>query len=303
MITIKYTPLAVLLGLTLAAGSANASLYVYEGFQYSNVGDGLHGEPNGAGTPADVDATGLGGVWNDQLSTANQLDIYSGSLAFGNLTTAGNSVGSSTTTGEDIYSRSMTDSNIGTADDLFFSILIQPNDSNGASQAGLVLSDATIGGSNGRFDNITVANGIGVGSQGSANFKPFVWAEGTQTTSTGSLSTSDGSTYMLIGHLSFGTGTAGADEFSLYNYNLVTSGGVVTADFANLDLIGETLEVNLTESDIDTLSLTRQRRPTYDEIRVGSSLDDVLGLTAVPEPSSTALIGLGGLALILRRRK
>ncbi len=29
----------------------------------------------------------------------------------------------------------------------------------------------------------------------------------------------------------------------------------------------------------------------------------VLNTTAIPEPSSTALLGLGGLALILRRRK
>ena len=30
---------------------------------------------------------------------------------------------------------------------------------------------------------------------------------------------------------------------------------------------------------------------------------DNVNLTAVPEPTSTALLGLGGLALILRRRK
>jgi hypothetical protein len=37
-----------------------------------------------------------------------------------------------------------------------------------------------------------------------------------------------------------------------------------------------------------------------DYIRIDES---ALGLTAIPEPSSTALLGLGGLALILRRRK
>ncbi|QQL45587.1 PEP-CTERM sorting domain-containing protein [Sulfuriroseicoccus oceanibius] len=40
-----------------------------------------------------------------------------------------------------------------------------------------------------------------------------------------------------------------------------------------------------------------------DAIRVGSDWVDVTGVNAVPEPSSTALLGLGGLALILRRRK
>ena len=39
---------------------------------------------------------------------------------------------------------------------------------------------------------------------------------------------------------------------------------------------------------------------TLDEIRIGTELTDV---ALVPEPSSTALLGLGGLALILRRRR
>ena len=39
-------PLAAFAGLALAT-SANASLYTCGGFQYSNVGDGLDGEPDG----------------------------------------------------------------------------------------------------------------------------------------------------------------------------------------------------------------------------------------------------------------
>ena len=186
----------------IAGTSAQATLFVYEGFQYSNVGDGLDGQPDGSGTPADVDATGLGGVWDDQLNKSDQLDIFNGSLSFGDLPTNGNSVGSDTTSQENIYWRTMTNAGIGTGGGLFFSILIQPNFSNNASRSGLVLSDANIGGTNGRFDVITVQNGIGVGSEGNANFKPFVWKDGTQTTSSGSLSTSDGTTYYLIGHLS-----------------------------------------------------------------------------------------------------
>ena len=39
---------------------------------------------------------------------------------------------------------------------------------------------------------------------------------------------------------------------------------------------------------------------SWDEIRIGDTFADVAG---IPEPSSSALLGLGGLALILRRRK
>ncbi|MEJ6571008.1 MAG: PEP-CTERM sorting domain-containing protein [Akkermansiaceae bacterium] len=42
---------------------------------------------------------------------------------------------------------------------------------------------------------------------------------------------------------------------------------------------------------------------TVDEIRIGTTMADVTPFTAVPEPSSTALLGLGGIALLLRRRK
>lgn len=43
----------------------------------------------------------------------------------------------------------------------------------------------------------------------------------------------------------------------------------------------------------------------FDTALTETELDDIRtnGITAVPEPSSTALLGLGGLALILRRRK
>ncbi|MGJ8656623.1 MAG: PEP-CTERM sorting domain-containing protein [Akkermansiaceae bacterium] len=52
----------------------------------------------------------------------------------------------------------------------------------------------------------------------------------------------------------------------------------------------------------DTIALARFAGDgtTWDELRVG---DTFLDVTPVPEPSSTALLGLGGLALILRRRK
>jgi len=48
------------------------------------------------------------------------------------------------------------------------------------------------------------------------------------------------------------------------------------------------IEVNVTEADLNTLSLTRQVNTAYDEIRIGTTLSDVV--TAVPEPSSTALL-------------
>lgn len=49
-------------------------------------------------------------------------------------------------------------------------------------------------------------------------------------------------------------------------------------------------------------SLGGQENGAIDEIRLGTTIGDVTPIV-VPEPSSTALLGLGGLALLLRRRK
>jgi hypothetical protein len=296
----KY--LTALLGLTFANSSVHAALIAYEGFQYSNAGDILMGEPDGAGTPSDIDATGLDGtytesVWND--TNRQQLDIISGSLSFGNLPTAGNRVGSETTSDENIYTRTVTSSLSGTGN-LWFSFLVQPNESNGASQAGIAITNQTLG--QAKILNNTAQSGLvgfGVGSQTSANFQPYAW-NGTTivtgTTTNSALSTTDGATYFLIGHISYNSGTGGADVFELFSHGL--NGGVI--DGSDLTQIGDTLEVDIAEAGLDRLQITRQRRPSYDEIRIGTSLDDVLGV--VPEPSAALTGGLGALLLLRRRR-
>ena len=62
-----------------------------------------------------------------------------------------------------------------------------------------------------------------------------------------------------------------------------SDGFVFTPDGSHAALLGQTLAIQLAGS----------TQPHYDNVI----------LTAVPEPSTTALLGLGGLALILRRRK
>ena len=57
---------------------------------------------------------------------------------------------------------------------------------------------------------------------------------------------------------------------------------------------------NLTQSGFNNLALQFKDNSQIDELRFGATSADVL---PIPEPSSTFLIGLGGLALILRRRK
>ena len=97
-----------------------------------------------------------------------------------------------------------------------------------------------------------------------------------------------------------GTGT-GAASF------VTSSIGVSASDFAAftaptgiftapaLDLPGSAA---LPDGEIDGFALLLENKVFADNFRI-----DDIALTTVPEPSSAALLGLGGLALILRRRK
>ena len=70
-----------------------------------------------------------------------------------------------------------------------------------------------------------------------------------------------------------------------------------TYDPGDAGLVGQALEIRLLggPNGIDPNFPTLAVQTNYDNVR--------LDATAVPEPSSAALLGLGGLALILRRRK
>jgi hypothetical protein len=84
---------------------------------------------------------------------------------------------------------------------------------------------------------------------------------------------------MLIGHVSFDTGTGGTDEYTLYEYQLSASTNLVGG---TLNQICSTIEVDVAQTNLTVMSLTRQVNVAYDEIRVASTLDEVLGYIAPP---------------------
>ena len=148
--------------------------------------------------------------------------------------------------------------------------------------------------------------GIGPDTAGN-NLFAYAWDGTTQVAGTTSLAAppANGSTNttgsnlgdvkFIVGELSFNTGTGGADVFNFYN---VTNDGTLGVD--DLVLI-DSIEIDLDESTIDTLSLTRQVNLNWDEVRVTTSVEEALGFP-IPEPSSLALLGLGGLLVARRRR-
>ena len=291
------------------AYSLQAALLVYEGFNYGTAGadrsgsDLLHGQPDGSG--GDVDATGLSGTWQDSSGPGTSTDLFmaSGSLSFGDLKTTGNHVRSDTNNNNDLFSRAIT-ADLSSGNSLWFSVLADKLQNNfSAAEGGLVIGNQAVNNSRVLEDTgSTGLAGFGVAPTTTGNnWMAYAWDSTSQFTGgTPYVVPVDGSkTNLLVGKISWNTGTGGKDEYTLYYYDDTMLIQVVD-DPAKLIQIGSTLEVDVDETLLDTLSLTRQVNTAWDEIRIADKRKNVLG---IPEPSTIILTGLGLFGFCFRRRK
>ena len=138
--------------------------------------------------------------------------------------------------------------------------------------------------------NMTGGNGIGFYKR---DGKAMGWNNGAKSTLSDSIGITTGAE-LLVGKVVWG---AGAVSETITIYNPSTTGPIT------LPLTSVSTTVNgFDQTALNTISFSsRGDDQVWDEIRFGDSFESVV--TAVPEPTTTALLGLGGLALILRRRK
>ena len=289
------------------AHNAGAATLVYEGFQYSDVGDDLDNV-----TTVDVAPDGLTGGWTENFNNV-EMFLKAGSLNFSNLPTAGNHIGYLSNSSNDLFTQSLdgtATAGIGSASTIYISFLFEKLQSNfGADHEGLALMNGILPQT--RWDN---NNGGAVGRHGFAiaavnnsnlNAIAYDGTTGTRVVSTNTISTPSangssntsgsnlGDVKLIVAEISFNTGTGGADVMRLYS---VADDG--SLDAGDLTLV-DTIEADVDESTLNTLNITRQVNVNYDEIRITTTLDEALG---VPEPGSLALLGLGGLLVARRRR-
>lgn len=293
--TQKFSPLrkigALPILLVFSVPHAGAELLIYEGFDYATAGNDragaelLHEQPTGE--DGDVDAIGLSGVWLDSLGPGVVSDFFLqlGSLEFGDLATSGNSVRSDTNLNNDIFSRGIVPDLAATGTgEIWMSFLANKLQNNfQAAESGLVIANGVL--ENSRLlenDGSDGLAGFGVGPTTSGNnWTAYGWNGTTQVVGDEALQvpTNGSETNLLIGRIELNAGAGGADRFTLFSY-LLNEGQIAGGSLNEITRI----EVDVDESELDTLNLTRQVNTHYDEIRVGESLSDVLASGPGPVP-------------------
>ena len=275
------------------------NLIVYEGFNYEPSGTSrgesslLNQQPTDPGG-IDVDAIGLVGTYGGGGDADNDFFMKSGSLSFGDLLTSGNHVRSDTNSGDQRANRALSaeaTESIASADEIWFSFLaerILNNFSNG--REGIAIANGVL--SDPRFDlaNASGLHGFGIAAtDGGDGWRAWGWdgSDGVESSGSFSVSVNQGEVNLLIGHIQFDSGTDGKDVFTFYHYDRDFVEGSITADMENLVEV-DTIEVDVDQSELDRLNVTRQVNTAFDEIRIGTTLDSVLGL--VEPPAGTLII-------------
>jgi hypothetical protein len=277
----------------VCSASLQAAALVYEGFEYTSSG---FYEPHGqTGSGTGFSAAN----WNS--GTKNGIDVNdspTSAQSYGSLTVSG--LGA--TSAANLWgnrSRAIDGSlaGAGLLNDgatLWFSVLAR--NSGGSDKLGFALSDGNFNGST-QWGMDTGVSGIGIFAQNGGAASPAMWTPGALDVSldSGATIAINGATRLIVGEITWGAALAN-ETLTLYTPDLALNQGAAVA----VNSIGD-----MNQAAFNQISLLVKEGAFIDEIRLGGSYNDVVGIevVAVPEPSSTALLGLGGLALMFRRRR
>ncbi|VGO23171.1 CBM96 family carbohydrate-binding protein [Pontiella sulfatireligans] len=252
---------AMLIALVLFAGpfavQVKAVLLAYEGFDYvATTGpdqvEGLNG------------GSGFGSAWvNSQPDTGDaNFSIVSGGDSWGGLGIAGNRLKRTSTGGTEYLARPLS-GDLDAAPELWFSVIIRPSQNEGFAIAGSALAE------DGSAPDNTVDGNAGFGFVNSDNINlvAAVWNNaGARLDGTSLLLTGVDISQFIVGKISFNSGGSGEDVLSLYS---------VGTDLVLPGVPGATVQADLDETVLDTLTIESNRGPGYDEIRIGTSYADV----------------------------
>ena len=287
--------LATLLAFCASTRSVQADLVVYEGFDYNT---GALSTANGG--------TGFAAGWSESSSGTPAIAIESPGLSFSSLPVSGNAIGRSSNANRAEANRSISTAATAalTADNstIWFSVLWRPGATGTGSRSAFMFGNGAFG--TGAGNPQTGADGFGFspfdGGQ-QTNVYAHGWVSGDasdnpNTSANTGITHSLDDTLLLAGKINWlPNGTA--DEFFLFN---ITDPAITEPTEASA--LASITNIDFDQSTWNSIAIFENHRGSWDEIRLGSSFDSVMGRAAIPEPSTLTLFGFGLSALILRRR-
>jgi hypothetical protein len=277
----KKLCLSVLVGIGLA-GSVSAGILINESFTTDLSGEtGL-----GAWTGNNINKNAY--VWKDGETGWGGTPSFPGQPTVGGFIRRNNASGSA-----GVSSLIDGDVDLVTPGKIYFSALIRGYDGSASNHnAEFILGNTVLDNPGGAPGALMTAgagkDGLGFGLNGNGTtieVNAFMYDEGVGSISTGSFTTDNPITSLIVGEIIWGA----TDTLNLYNITDVNA--PLPAAFA-------TLTGTLDESSFNTLALADKRATGFDEIRFGTEVGDV-----IPEPATFGMLGMGALITMFIRRR
>ncbi|MGB0993125.1 MAG: PEP-CTERM sorting domain-containing protein [Akkermansiaceae bacterium] len=270
----KHTPLALALSLATVTAS-HAAIIAQESFDYSTAGygTGLEGPSGG---------TGFSGAWKEFGSNANN-GVFAGNVTVGSdaaTTPVGNHARVQLSSAGAGIGRNLS-STIGTDNTTaWLSYHIQNNNTSAGEAFAVVFTSLS--------ESRSVVMGATAATGGQSLSDGMFDLAYQPTGANADYAARDTSNHFIVVRFDFGVGNS--DTVTLFNDPTLATNfsGTGSAQISGVDATFDGIAFTATNATLQ-----------WDEIRIGTELSDV---TSVPEPSSTALFGLAGVALLLRRR-
>jgi hypothetical protein len=296
--------LAALLGM---AGSASATLYIYEPFAY----DTTAGVNNDASLGDGDQPGGLGlGTWTQNNTGSNEIDVRDGGITFtdggGNvLPVAGNAMERAVRVGQAAINSPVDSLAVAglTADNstIWMTFLYQDRGFSGPDFGIGLHSENMLGNDSQSLAAAGFGVGFGINSTGgqNRNIGTVVYNNGTNPTIVPEASPTfngPGASDVLLLAMRVDWNPEGTpDEIRVFNITDLT-----TEPALGDALAVDTFDFTQAQQDgLDIFNIGETQVSNVDEVRVATSFAEAVG---VPEPSSLLLLGLAGFGLLGRRR-